>query len=340
MGVQQSTEHVKEQKTDLRKGDKVDKVPSAHNHSHSGSGSGSGTLLFALVFTTGFAVVEVFGGLMADSLALLSDAGHMFTDSLSLGVGAFAAWLARRPASRKHSFGLKRAEILGALFNVLFMFGVVLFIAYEAIGRIKDTAPVAGGMVLVIGGLGLLVNIVVAWVLMRGEQTINVRGALLHVMGDLLGSVAALAAGAIIYLGGPFIVDPVLSLFVSLLIMVSAVRLLREVTVVLMEGVPKGIDPREVGRALIEVDGVCAIHDMHIWSLSSTSHAVAAHVDVETLGQWEQILPQLQTLLRDRFSIAHSTLQPESVTIRQICDADRDCGAGDSRQNTKSAYVK
>ncbi|RAR58576.1 MULTISPECIES: cation diffusion facilitator family transporter [Halomonadaceae] len=297
---------------------------SDHNHSH----SGGKTLLFALVFTTGFAAIEVFGGLLADSLALLSDAGHMFTDSLSLGIGAFAAWLAKKPTSRQHSFGLKRAEILGALFNVLFMFGVIVFIAYEAIRRMADTPAVAGGMVLAIGGLGLLVNMVVAWVLMRGEQTINVRGALLHVMGDLLGSVAALVAGAIIYLGGPSIADPVLSLFVSLLILVSAIRLLREVTHVLMEGVPKGIDAHEVGCTLVRVDGVCAIHDMHIWSLSSNSQALAAHIDVEAMGRWEEILPQLQKILRERFDIEHSTLQPEDAVIRQACDADPDCGAG------------
>ncbi|MCA1773722.1 MAG: cation diffusion facilitator family transporter [Halomonas sp.] len=294
-----------------------------HNHSH----SGGKTLLFALVFTTGFAAVELFGGLVADSLALLSDAGHMLTDSLSLGIGALAAWLAKKPASRQHSFGLKRAEILGALFNVLFMFGVIVFIAFEAIHRMSDTPTVAGGMVLAIGGVGLLVNIVVAWVLMRGEQTINVRGALLHVMGDLLGSVAAIVAGAIIYLGGPSIADPILSLFVSLLILISALRLLREVTHVLMEGVPKGIDVHEVGCALVRVNGVCAIHDMHIWSLSSNSQALAAHIDVEAMGQWEEILPQLQTILREHFNIEHSTLQPENSAIRQACDADPYCGS-------------
>ena len=148
---------------------------------------------------------------------------------------------------------------------------------YEAIRRMADTPAVAGGMVLAIGGLGLLVNIVVAWVLMRGEQTINVRGALLHVMGDLLGSVAALVAGAVIYLDGPPIADPILSLFVSLLILVSAIRLLREVTHVLMEGVPKGIDAHEVGCALVRVDGVCAIHDMHIWKYVDTQNIATVH---------------------------------------------------------------
>ncbi|TDX22213.1 cobalt-zinc-cadmium efflux system protein [Modicisalibacter xianhensis] len=303
-----------------------------HSHSHSHSHGSGKTLLFALVFTTGFAIIEVIGGLMADSLALLSDAGHMLTDSLSLGVGAFAAWLASKPASNHHSFGLQRAEVLGALVNVLFMFGVIAYIAYEAIRRLADTPEVNGGVVLVIGGVGLLVNIIVAWVLMRGERTMNVRGALLHVMGDLLGSIAALATGATIYLGGPSIVDPLLSLFVSLLIFVSAVRLLREVVRVLMEGVPHGIDAHEVGQALTEIEGVRAVHDMHIWSLSSSSHALAAHVDLETMVRWETVLPQLQTMLRERFGISHSTLQPEDTAARRACDADPDCGVQNTEQ--------
>ncbi len=300
----------------------------AHNHKHNHSHGGGKTLLFALIFTTGFAFVEVFAGLMANSLALLSDAGHMFTDSLSLAVGAFSAWLAKKPASRKHSFGLQRAEVLGALFNVIFMFLVIVYIGYEAIERMLDTPEVDGGTVLLIGGLGLLVNVIVAWVLMRGEQTMNVRGALLHVMGDLLGSVAAVAAGAIIYFGGPAIMDPILSLFVCLLILISAIRLLGMVTHVLMEGVPLSVDPQEVSHALSEIEGVRAIHDMHIWSLSSRSHAIAAHVDMDAMVQWQAVLPQMQEVLRERFGIEHSTLQPEDADIRLGCVVDPRCGTG------------
>lgn len=309
---------------------------SGHSHEHSHASSGR-TLLFALVFTTGFAVVEVVGGLMADSLALLSDAGHMLTDSLSLGVGAFAAWLAKAPASRRHSFGLQRAEVLGALFNVLFMFGVIVYIAWEAVQRMMATPDVAGNIVMIIGGLGLLVNIIVAWVLMRGEQTMNVRGALLHVMGDLLGSVAAVAAGIVIVLGGPMVVDPVLSLFVCLLILVSALRLMKEVTRVLMEGVPTEIDVHEVGHALTQVPGVSAVHDMHIWSLASNSHALAAHVELETMGDWETVLPEMRALLSERFAITHTTLQPENVAIRRACDWDNGCGVGEYVDPQKTA---
>lgn len=298
---------------------------SQHNHSH--EANSSKVLVFALVFTISFAVVEVIGGLWAGSLALLSDAGHMITDSSSLGIGAFAAWLATRPATRKHSFGLQRAEVLGALVNVLFMFGVVLMVTVVAVQRLFSPAPVAGGTVMLIAFIGLVVNILVAWILMRGEQNMNVRGALLHVMGDFLGSVAALAAGAIIYFTGWTPADPILSLFVSALILVSAWRLLREVVRVLMEGVPRDVDARKVGRAMVAVDGVHAVHDMHIWSLSSDTYALAAHVDMDSVHNWGEVLPRMQTLLRENFGISHSTLQPEDAGIRSACARTDDCGA-------------
>lgn len=295
-----------------------------HNHNH-GAGSGK-VLILALVCTTAFAAVEVVGGLWAGSLALLSDAGHMITDSSSLGIGAFAAWLATRPATRKHSFGLQRAEVLGALVNVLFMLGVVLMVSIAAVQRLFEPAPVAGGTVMLIAFIGLLVNIGVAWILMRGEQTMNVRGALLHVMGDLLGSVAALAAGTIILFTGWTPADPLLSLFVSLLILFSAGRLLREVLRVLMEGVPRDVDVQEVGGAMAGVEGVRAVHDMHIWALSSNHYALAAHVDLDSVGNWAAVLPKLQSLLSKKFNIQHSTLQPEDAGIRSACMAGEACG--------------
>lgn len=299
----------------------------SHSHSHSHSHGSGKVLLFALIFTGAFAIVEAVVGVLANSLALLSDAGHMLTDSLSLAVGAVAAWLASRPASQRHSFGLQRAEVLGALINVIFMFVVVAFIAWEAVERLFDTPEVDGGAVLLVGGVGLLVNVIVAWVLMRGEQNMNVRGALLHVMGDLLGSVAAIAAGLIIFLGGPAIMDPLLSLLVCVLILVSAVRLLKAVTRVLMEGVPAGIELAEVRLALADIEGVQAVHDLHIWSLSSSNYALAAHVDIDLLARWPGILPQIQQLLRERFGITHSTLQPEDRVLGARCELGAECAA-------------
>lgn len=303
---------------------------SGHNHSHGHSHSSGKVLILSLLFTTAFAAVEAYGGWWAGSLALLSDAGHMITDSSSLGIGAFAAWLATRPTSRKHSFGLQRAEVLGALFNVLLMFVVVAAVSVAAIQRLYQPQDVGGGVVMVIAFIGLLVNISVAWILMRGEQTMNVRGALIHVLGDLLGSLAALTAGLVIYLTDWTPIDPLLSLFVGLLILLSAGRLLREVLRVLMEGVPKDVDAVAVGKALSDVDGVTAVHDMHIWTLSSANYAMAAHIEMDTMSRWPQILPRLQTILRDRFAIAHSTLQPEDPGIRRACDASPGCGTENS----------
>ncbi|HET7314473.1 cation diffusion facilitator family transporter [Salinisphaera sp.] len=302
-----------------------------HDHDHGGLGGhhhhGSGkTLIFSLCFTLAFAIVEVFGGWIAGSLALLSDAGHMFTDTSSLAIGAFAAWLSRRPASASHSFGLQRAEVLGALVNALLMIGVVVAIAISAVHRFFQPEPVSGGTVMIIAAIGLLVNIIVGAILLRGEQTMNVRGALLHVMGDLLGSVAALVAGFVILATGWMPIDPILSLFVSVLISISAFPLLREVLRVLMEGVPKGVDAGNVGRALADVEGVRSVHDLHIWSLSSTQRALAAHVEIARLADWENILPRLQQLLADRFSIDHTTLQPEDSATARGCAIDAECG--------------
>lgn len=303
----------------------------AHDHDHShglgGHHHGSGNaLIFSLVFTLAFAIVEVIGGSLSGSLALMSDAGHMLTDSSSLAIGAFAAWLSRRPASRSHSFGLQRAEVLGALVNAVLMIGVVVAIAVSAIDRFFHPRPVEGGMVMVIAGIGLLVNIVIGFILINGEQTMNVRGALLHVLGDLLGSVAALVAGFVILATGWTPIDPLLSLLVSALILISAVPLLREVLRVLMEGVPKGLDADSVSHALSAVDGVRSVHDLHIWSLSSNQRALAAHIEITRLADWQAILPQLQKLLAEQFSITHTTLQPEDRQTARACEIDVDCG--------------
>ncbi|MES1937345.1 cation diffusion facilitator family transporter [Salinisphaera hydrothermalis C27AD] len=292
-------------------------------HHHHGSGK---VLVFSLCFTFGFAIVEVVGGWLSGSLALLSDAGHMFTDTSSLAIGAFAAWLSRRPASKSHSFGLQRAEVLGALVNAVMMIGVVVAIAISAIHRFFQPEPVVGGMVMIIAGIGLLVNILIGYILLRGEQTMNVRGALLHVLGDLMGSVAALVAGFVIMFTGWTPIDPLLSLFVCVLICLSAIPLLREVVRVLMEGVPKGVDAAGVSRALADVEGVRSVHDLHIWSLSSSQRALAAHIEIARLADWDTILPRLQTLLADRYAITHTTLQPEDRETARACAVDIDCG--------------
>ncbi|MEE8118867.1 MAG: cation diffusion facilitator family transporter, partial [Gammaproteobacteria bacterium] len=221
-----------------------------HNHSHSNNGASSSqrSLILALILTTAFAVVEAMAGWLSGSLALLSDAGHMFTDSAALAIGALSAWLSKRPPSARHSYGWKRAEILGALINALLMVGIVIAIAITAIDRLRTPHAIDGTIIMLVAAIGLIINVGAAWILHRGEQNLNVRGAWLHVMGDLLGSVAALVAGIVIWLTGWTPIDALLSLFISALILLSSFRLLNDVTRVLMEGVPKNIDLPEVGR--------------------------------------------------------------------------------------------
>jgi cobalt-zinc-cadmium efflux system protein len=210
----------------------------SHAHHHLGHEGHNGKLLVALGLTLFFAGVEAVAGWWSGSLALLADAAHMLTDSSALGLAAAAAWLARRPPSMLHSYGLVRAEVMAALFNSLLMLALIGFIVNEAIDRIGTPRDIAGSTVIGVAVIGLAINLVVAWVLHRGEQTLNSRAALLHVLGDALGSVAAITAGIVIVTTGWTPIDPLLSLLVAALILGSALRLLREVVPVLMVGVP------------------------------------------------------------------------------------------------------
>lgn len=272
---------------------------------------GGGRLLAALAFTTAFAVVEAIGGWLSGSLALLGDAGHMLTDSSALALGALAGWVGRKPPSHRHSYGLQRAEVIGALVNALFMVAVVVGICMAAVQRLQAPQPVDAAAVMIIAFIGLLVNVTVAWILSRGEQTLNVRAAMLHVLGDLLGSVGALAAGVIIFFTGWLPIDPILSMFISVLILLSSFRLLRDVVHVLLEGVPRELDYQAVGRAMAGVDGVREVHDLHIWALSSMSFSLSAHVTIAEMADWPDVLGRLSELLEQRFGIQHITLQPE-----------------------------
>lgn len=266
-----------------------------------------------MALTGGFALVEAVGGLWSGSLALLSDAGHMVTDATALGMAAAAAWLARRPPSPRHSYGLGRIETIAAVANVLLMAAVVAGIVTAAVDRLQQPRPVAGGAVMAVAAAGLLVNLVVALVLSRGELTLNVRGALLHVMGDLLGSVAALVSGAVIHFTGWTPIDPLLSLGIAVLILVSALRLLHEALHVLMEGVPRHLDLEEVGMRMARTPGVRQVHDLHIWTLPSGEAALSAHVVLARLEDWPELLERLSRMLERRYRIRHLTLQPEPM---------------------------
>jgi len=287
-----------------------------HDHSHAGhahSHAYGNSLAISLVLVLGFAGVEAISGWWAGSLALMGDAGHMVTDATALGVAVFAQWVGRKPPTERHSYGLGRAEVIAALVNGIFMLAVVAGIVVAAVERLHTPEPVAGLPVMAVAAVGLIINIAVLLTLSRGEQNLNTRGALLHVLGDLLGSVAALLSGAVIYFTGWTPVDPILSILICLLILYSSLNLLRESLHVILEGVPAHLDLREVGQAMAGAEGVHSVHDLHIWTLSSGTVALSAHVMIEDIQRWEQVLEGLQALLHDRYDIEHVTLQPEPV---------------------------
>lgn len=280
-----------------------------HHHHHTAQGR---TLIVALLLTLSYAGVEALAGWWSGSLALLSDAAHMLTDSSALGLAAAAAWLAQRPPSMRHSYGLARAEVMAALVNSLLMLVLIGFIVHEAIDRFGTPREIKGQAVIGVAVIGLAINLVVAWVLSRGEHTLNSRAALLHVLGDALGSVAAISAGVVIVTTGWTPIDPLLSLLVAALILVSALRLLREVVHVLMEGVPLQIELDVVGRDLATLDGVHRVHDLHVWTLSSGSIALSAHLEVRELADWPRLLDAARQRMEARHGISHVTLQPET----------------------------
>ena len=284
-----------------------------HEHRHAAPATGAAMRAAALI-TIAFALVEALGGWWTGSLALVSDAGHMITDSAALVLGALAAWMARRPPSRRHSYGLGRAEVLAALVNAGAMLLIVFALAYEALVRLEKPHPVNGVVAALIALAGLALNL---WVMRRltpHQHDLNARAARLHVIGDALGSIAALLSGALIALGGWTVVDPVASLVICVLIGISAVRLLRESLHALMEGVPHGLSVEAIGAEMASVEGVLSVHDLHVWTLSGSRAALSAHVMVRSLQHWDRTLHALQTRLHEKFGIDHVTLQPETGT--------------------------
>jgi cobalt-zinc-cadmium efflux system protein len=282
-----------------------------HHHSHSHVSTG-GALKAATLLTFAFAIVEAAGGWWTGSLALLSDAGHMLTDAVALLLAAFAAWMARRPPSERHSYGLGRAEVIAALINASVMLAILAALSYEAIARFRDPGEIKGAAAALIALVGLGVNLGVMRWLSPHHHDLNARAARLHVIGDALGSVAALAAGAVIAFTGWTPIDPIASLLICVLIAVSSVRLIRESLHALMEGVPHGLSVDRIGTEMASVGGVVSVHDLHVWTLSGSRTALSAHVVVGNIAQWEALRRELQSRLHDKFGIEHVTLQPES----------------------------
>jgi len=262
--------------------------------------------------TIAFAALEALGGWWTGSLALLSDAGHMVTDGAALALAALAGWLASRPPSRLHTYGVGRAEIFAAVFNSATMLVIGAAIAYEAYLRLGNPRAVQGATAAAIALAGLAFNLGIMKWLSPHKHDMNARAATLHVLGDTLGSIGALTSGLVIALTGWTPADPIAALFICVLIAVSSLRLLREAVHALMEGVPLKLSSDAVGMELARQKGVLSVHDLHIWTLSGSRVALSAHVVVRDLAGWDRTLHALQRLLRERFGIEHVTLQPES----------------------------
>jgi cobalt-zinc-cadmium efflux system protein len=304
----------------------------SHEHAPKSGGVERRVLAAALALTSFFAMVEAVGGWWSGSLALLSDAGHMVTDVAALSIALIAQRLAQRPPSARASYGYARAEVLAAFCNALLMLAAVAWIAVEAVRRLFTPAPVAGGIVIVVALAGLVVNVLCAWLLSRGTS-LNSRAALLHVLSDLAASFAALVAGVVISVTGWYPIDPLLSLVVGALILRSTWGLLRSSVEVLMEGVPAHLSYDEIGRALTRLPGVSAVHDLHVWHMTSERAALSAHIVIGDPVDWPGTLEAARHLLAERFGIDHVTLQPawqRSVPGKRIIPVTP-VSAGDKR---------
>jgi len=286
------------------------------SYDHFSEGTSSRPLVIAVALTGGYALVELVGGLWAGSLALLADCGHLLTDTAALLFSLAANRIAQRPASDRHSYGLARAEVIAAFVNSLALLAVVAWLLIAGIQRIRQPVPVNGAGVAAIAAVGLAINLAVAAVLARHRENLNMRAALLHVLGDLLGSVAALIAGMVIVITGYTVVDPLLSMLVSGLILRSVLGVLKESTLVLLNSVPAGVEFREVGQALARIEGVLSIHDLHVWSMVPGRTAVSAHVLVDQMERWPRILHDARSMLARDFGIDHVTLQLECLPPR------------------------
>lgn len=286
-----------------------------HNQAHQDSGSGEARLGVALVITAAYMVAEVVGGVLFNSLALLADAGHMLSDVIALALSWIAMHIGKRSPTDRHTYGFKRTEILAALVNGLALWVIVGVIFYEATHRFMNPAPVAGKGMLIVASVGLAVNLGMAAMLFRTrERNLNLKGAFLHVLSDALGSVGAIVAAIVILGTGAFWVDPLVSVLIGLLIIYSSWGLLRESVNILMEGVPSGIEIKDIEEALLQHGGVCCVYDLHVWSITSNRVALSAHVVLsEPEGDRIEFLRGLEKLLAERFDISHTTIQIETT---------------------------
>lgn len=286
-----------------------------HSHHH-GAGS-KRVLVWSLIATSAFVVLEFWTGWRAQSLALISDAGHNLTDALALLLAWFAVFVQSKPADESRTFGYHRAGVLAAFVNALVLIALSLWMLYESWDRLVHPVAVQEMTMLWVAGGAILLNGGVMLGLHRtGEKDINIRGAFLHMLGDLLGSAAIVIGAIVIRATGQSRVDPILSIGISILIIWTAWDIIRESLNILLEGLPQGLDLREVSKAICCVEGVLDVHDLHIWSLGSSSHALSCHVLIEDMppSRSDLILRRLNHLLGDRFHVHHTTVQFEHMS--------------------------
>ena len=287
-----------------------------HGHHHHHGGGSAGRLGIVLALTALYMVAEVVGGMLSHSLALLADAGHMLSDVAALGLSMFAAWISQRPPTPARSYGFHRTEILAALANASTLIAISLWVCVEAWHRFHAPPEVAGRTVMLVAAGGFVVNIAGMWVLNAGRHdNLNMRGAWLHVATDALGNIGTVIAGAMVAGFGLAWADPAASVLIALLVCWSSWALLKESVDVLMEGTPSGVDPDVVRDALRSVAGVRAVHDLHIWSITSGRVSLSAHVAVDDTCSDRDVLPALCATLRDQFGITHVTLQLEAECV-------------------------
>jgi cobalt-zinc-cadmium efflux system protein len=294
-----------------------------HDHDH-GIGSHARdasrrSLLLVLGLTGAFMVAEFVGGLVANSLALLADAAHMLTDVAAIALSLFALWFSQRPATAEKTYGYKRIEILAALLNGVTLIVLSVFIFLEAWDRFTEPVEIRGGLMLVVAIGGLLVNIAAAFLLHRSAgENLNVRGAYLHVLGDLLGSVGAIAAAGVILTTGWTPADPLISIFVGGLILFSSYKLVRESVDVLLEATPSHLDVEEIRSEICRIDGVESVHDLHVWTVTSGYIAMSGHARIVDVERTQSVLAAIHDRMHERFGITHVTVQVEPQQIFQI----------------------
>ena len=288
----------------------------AHSHAHEHRREADRrALLAALALTCVYTVVEVVGGVLTGSLALLADAGHMLSDNVALGLAAFAVWIAGRPSTPERSFGFRRVEILAALANGVTLVAVALWIFWEAISRLDDPPEVLGGWMLAVAVLGVGVNLAAGAVLWRSRASgLNLEAAFRHVVADLLGSAGVIAAALVVLATGRDVADPIVSMAIGVLIVASAWGVLRDSVRILLEATPAGVDAREVGQRIAAADGVVNVHDLHIWTITAGFPALSAHVLVRPGDDCHAARRAIEHMLVQEFEIEHTTLQVDHAT--------------------------